>query len=77
MPYRDSIPFVSRLSFSCAASIIKDGVLTQWLLTNYSARKLGMKSTAAEGIHNWRINGRGLSFAKMLKRWAPVLWLPN
>ncbi len=48
--------------------IIKDGVLTQWLLTNYSARKLGLKSTGhAGGIHNWRIAGRGLSFEQMLK----------
>ncbi len=49
--------------------IIKDGILTQWLLTSYSARKLGLKSTGhAGGIHNWRIAGRGLSFEQMLQR---------
>ncbi len=37
-----------------------------WLLTNYSARKLGM-APATPKASNWRINGRGLSFAKMLK----------
>lgn len=48
--------------------IIKDGILTQWLLTSYSARKLGLKSTGhAGGIHNWRIAGQGLSFEQMLK----------
>ncbi|MDI8751991.1 virulence factor SrfB, partial [Salmonella enterica subsp. enterica serovar Montevideo] len=30
--------------------IVKDGVLTQWLLTNYSARKLGLKSTGHAGM---------------------------
>ncbi len=47
---------------------MKDGVLTQWLLTNYSARKLGLKSTGhAGGIHNWRIAGQGLNFEQLLK----------
>ncbi|WP_368749125.1 metalloprotease PmbA [Klebsiella aerogenes] len=63
-----STPFDSEGVRTERRDIIKDGVLTQWLLTNYSARKLGMRSTGhAGGIHNWRINGRGLSFAKMLK----------
>ncbi|SUH18155.1 peptidase PmbA [Salmonella enterica subsp. enterica] len=47
---------------------MKDGILTQWLLTNYSARKLGLKSTGhAGGIHNWRIAGQGLNFEQLLK----------
>ena len=63
-----STPFDSEGVRTERRDIIKDGVLTQWLLTNYSARKLGMKSTGhAGGIHNWRINGRGLSFEKLLK----------
>ena len=63
-----STPFDSEGVRTERRDIVKDGVLTQWLLTNYSARKLGMKCTGhAGGIHNWRINGRGLSFAKMLK----------
>jgi hypothetical protein len=33
----------------------KDGVLQTWLMTSYSARKLGLTSTGhAGGIHNWR-----------------------
>ncbi|MDU4171773.1 MAG: metalloprotease PmbA [Citrobacter freundii] len=53
-------------------------ILPEWLtieehphllkLTNYSARKLGLKSTGhAGGIHNWRIPGQGLSFEQLLK----------
>ena len=49
--------------------IIKEGILQQWLLTSYSARKLGLKSTGhAGGIHNWHIAGRGPDFAGMLKQ---------
>jgi len=63
-----STPFDSEGVRTERRDIIKDGVLMQWLLTNYSARKLGLKSTGhAGGIHNWRIAGRGKSFAQMLK----------
>lgn len=49
-------------------NIVRNGILTQWLLTSYSARKLGLKSTGhAGGIHNWRINGRDVGFAQLLK----------
>lgn len=48
---------------------MKAGVLQTWLMTSYSARKLGMKSTGhAGGIHNWRIAGQGLDFNGMLKQ---------
>ncbi|MDP4536578.1 metalloprotease PmbA [Alkalimonas collagenimarina] len=37
-------------------AIIEQGVLTSWLLTSYSARKLGLSSTGhAGGIHNWLV----------------------
>lgn len=63
-----STPFDSEGVMTFRRDIVKDGVLTQWLLTNYSARKLGLKSSGhAGGIHNWRIKGRGLDFAQMLK----------
>ena len=63
-----STPFDSEGVRTERRDIIKDGILQQWLLTNYSARKLGLKSTGhAGGIHNWRIEGRGLDFAGMLK----------
>lgn len=63
-----STPFDSEGVRTERRDIIKDGILQQWLLTNYSARKLGLKSTGhAGGIHNWRIEGRGLDFNGMLK----------
>ncbi|MBJ3814114.1 metalloprotease PmbA [Shimwellia pseudoproteus] len=63
-----STPFDSEGVRTERRDIVKDGVLQQWLLTNYSARKLGLKSTGhAGGIHNWRIAGRGLDFDGLLK----------
>jgi len=63
-----STPFDSEGVRTTRRDIVKDGVLQQWLLTNYSARKLGLTSTGhAGGIHNWRINGRRLGFDALLK----------
>jgi PmbA protein len=52
--------------------IITDGSLATYLLTSYSARKLGMKTTGhAGGIHNWQLGmkdaGQGGDFDAMLK----------
>lgn len=50
--------------------IITDGALQTYLLTSYSARKLGLKTTGhAGGIHNWLVDAQGHdgSFDKMLK----------
>ncbi len=48
--------------------IIENGVLNNWLMTTYAARKLGLKSTGhAGGIHNWHIAGQGLEFDDMLR----------
>ncbi|WP_034911789.1 metalloprotease PmbA [Erwinia sp. 9145] len=64
-----SSPFDSEGVKTHQRDIIKDGVLQTWLLTNYSARKLGLQSTGhAGGIHNWRINGQGDSFEQLLKK---------
>ncbi|MBA2816433.1 metalloprotease PmbA [Candidatus Pantoea persica] len=64
-----STPFDSEGVRTQARDIIKDGVLQTWLLTSYSARKLGLKSTGhAGGIHNWRIAGQGSSFDDLLKQ---------
>jgi PmbA protein len=63
-----STPFDSEGVATRQRDIVKDGVLQQWLLTSYSARKLGLHSTGhAGGIHNWRIAGHGLDFDGMLK----------
>lgn len=64
-----STPFDSEGVRTEQRDIIKDGVLQTWLLTSYSARKLGLKSTGhAGGIHNWRIEGQGDSFEQLLKK---------
>ena len=64
-----STPFDSEGVRTQQRDIIKDGVLQTWLMTSYSARKLGLQSTGhAGGIHNWRIDGQGHDFAAMLKQ---------
>ncbi|WP_413742228.1 metalloprotease PmbA [Sodalis sp. RH15] len=64
-----SSPFDSEGVRTEDRTIVKEGVLQTWLLSSYSARKLGMKTTGhAGGIHNWRIAGRGLDFAGLLKQ---------
>jgi len=63
-----STPFDSEGVRTERRNIVENGMLQQWLLTSYSARKLGLQSTGhAGGIHNWRIAGNGLDFAGMLK----------
>ncbi|WP_158771943.1 metalloprotease PmbA [Paraglaciecola sp. L1A13] len=49
------------------AEIVTDGVLNQYLLTSYSARKMNMQTTGhAGGIHNWLIKSSGQSDKQML-----------
>ncbi|WP_237386534.1 metalloprotease PmbA [Xenorhabdus sp. Sc-CR9] len=63
-----STPFDSEGVRTTSCDIIKEGVLQTWLLTSYSARKLGMVNTGhAGGIHNWHIAGQGLGFAGLLR----------
>jgi len=48
--------------------IIESGVLTSYLLTAYSAKKLGMTTTGhAGGIHNWLVKATDGDLAAMLK----------
>ncbi|MDI9094194.1 metalloprotease PmbA [Providencia rettgeri] len=64
-----SSPFDSEGVRTCERNIVENGVLQTWLMTSYSARKLGLQSTGhAGGIHNWRIAGQGLSFEALLKQ---------
>ncbi|MEQ1974289.1 metalloprotease PmbA [Xenorhabdus sp. SGI240] len=63
-----STPFDSEGVRTIPRDIVKEGVLQTWLLTSYSARKLGMVNTGhAGGIHNWRIAGQGLDFTGLLR----------
>ncbi|MBT0724164.1 metalloprotease PmbA [Rosenbergiella sp. S61] len=64
-----SSPFDSEGVRTQQRTIIDQGVLQTWLMTSYSARKLGLHSTGhAGGIHNWRLAGQGQSFEQLLKR---------
>ncbi|GAB3027449.1 metalloprotease PmbA [Bowmanella dokdonensis] len=48
--------------------IIEQGVLQHYLLTSYSARKLGLRSNGhAGGIHNWLVGSSGQDFEQLLK----------
>ena len=50
-------------------SIITGGELDTYLLTSYSARKLGLTTTGhAGGIHNWLVSANGGDFEAMLKK---------
>ncbi|MTC46199.1 metalloprotease PmbA [Providencia sp. wls1922] len=64
-----SSPFDSEGVRTTERNIVENGVLQTWLMTSYSARKLGLQSTGhAGGIHNWRIEGQGISFDALLKK---------
>lgn len=64
-----SAPFDSEGVATKHQHIIKNGVLQQWLLSSYSARKLGLTSTGnAGGIYNWLVTHNGLDFPALLKQ---------
>lgn len=52
-----------------ARTLVQDGVLQGYLLSSYSARKLGMQSTGnAGGNHNLIVRSTGEDFAGLLRR---------
>ena len=54
---------------TAARDIVKDGILQGYILSSYSARKLGMKSTGnAGGVHNLTIDSGENDFTAMLKQ---------
>lgn len=49
------------------SDLVRDGVLTRYILGSYSARKLGLSSTGnAGGVHNLIVEGRGERFEDLL-----------
>ncbi|WP_392566762.1 metalloprotease PmbA [Utexia brackfieldae] len=63
-----SAPFDSEGTRTKQQEIIRDGVVSTYLLGNYSARKLGLITTGhASGIHNWQISPNHGAFEDMLK----------
>ncbi|WP_416307220.1 metalloprotease PmbA [Neptunicella sp. SCSIO 80796] len=62
-----SSPFDSEGVKTTDMDIIDKGVLQHYLLTSYSARKLGMTTNGhAGGIHNWLVSHSGKDFEQML-----------
>ena len=52
-----------------ANQIVKDGVLLQYVLNSYSARKLGLKTTANQwGVYNLTIDSNAGDLADLLKK---------
>ena len=63
-----SAPFDNEGVRTRARHIVESGVLQGYVLDSYSARKLGMQTTAnAGGVHNVRTSDRGRSLDDMIK----------
>ena len=63
-----STPFDGEGVLTRNMDIVRNGELMSWLLTSYSARKLGLTTTGhAGGIHNWQVSNTGQDFQGMLK----------
>lgn len=64
-----SSPFDNEGVATTARTLVKDGVLQGYMLSSYSARKLGMESTGnAGGNHNLIVSHGHLDFNGMLKK---------
>ena len=63
-----SAPFDNEGVATGYREIVAGGVLQGYLLDSYSARKLGLQSTAsAGGVHNAKINSTGASYEDLLQ----------
>lgn len=63
-----SCPFDSEGVATHARQLLESGVLQGYILSSYSARKLGMQSTGnAGGSHNLIVQSTGQSFAELLQ----------
>jgi PmbA protein len=64
-----SAPFDAEGVVTSARDIVKEGIVQGYILSSYSARKLGMKTTGnAGGIHNVDVAVHPLSFEDLLKK---------
>lgn len=64
-----SAPFDSEGVCTKQCDFIKEGILQNYILSSYSARKLGMKTTGnAGGVHNLIINTNGVMFTDLLRQ---------
>jgi PmbA protein len=73
-----STPFDSEGVATQAKYFVKDGILTNYLLNSYTARKLGMQTTGnAGGISNLFINSTSQNFAELLKLMGTGLFVTD
>ncbi len=71
-----SAPFDSEGVATADRQIIDQGVLNTYLLTSYSARKLGMQNTGhAGGIYNWLVRHSGRSQQQLLAEMGTGLYV--
>ncbi|MBT1443983.1 metalloprotease PmbA [Shewanella sp. JM162201] len=64
-----SAPYDSEGVATVERDIIQSGVLATYLLTSYSARKLGMTNTGhAGGIYNWTLSDSGMDFDALVRQ---------
>ena len=71
-----SIPFDSEGVATKKQAFVVDGVLKQYVLSSYSARKLGMQTTAnAGGIHNLQISTTGQDLKSLFKTMGTGLYV--
>jgi PmbA protein len=64
-----SSPFDSEGVATCDRELVRDGALTGYVLSTYSARKLGLKTTGnAGGVHNLIVGSGPDDFAALLRR---------
>lgn len=71
-----SAPFDSEGVVTKDRKIIEQGVLNSYLLTSYSARKLGMENTGhAGGIYNWLVRHSGRDFDTILAEMGTGLYV--
>ena len=64
-----SVPFDAEGVRTARSDIIKDGHLLRYILSSYSARRLGLESTAnAGGVHNLFVKSQNLSFQDLLRQ---------
>ncbi|QDF65936.1 metalloprotease PmbA [Shewanella sp. SNU WT4] len=62
-----SAPYDSEGVATRDRAIVQDGVLATYLLTSYSARKMGMTNTGhAGGIYNWTLTDTGHTFDELI-----------
>lgn len=71
-----SAPFDGEGVATQSRDIVRDGVLQSYLLTAYSARRLGMTNTGhAGGIYNWQVKRNGGDLAAMLRQLGTGLYV--